>query len=86
MDELVTKLPRNKFVKECLQQGIVRANEKSLEICNKKRVTKQKTKKPSKPPSQNGTVLLSGILEEDHQSSSDKVTEDDPADKRLCSN
>ena len=82
MDGWVTKLPRNKFVKECLQQGIVRANKVHWRLVAKKRITKQKTKKkPSKPPSQNGTVLLSGILEEDHQSSCDKVTEDDSADR-----
>ena len=82
MDGWVTKLPRNKFVKEYLQQGIVRANKVHWRLVTKKRVTKQKNKKPSKkPPSQNSTDLLSGILEEDHQSSCDKVTEDDSADR-----
>ena len=81
IDGWVTELPRNKFVKECLQQGVTRANKAHWRLVTRKRITHKKTKKRSNPPLQNSTILLSGILEEDHQSSDKETVDDTVADR-----
>ncbi len=79
MNGWVTEISRHKFVKECLQQRIVRANKAHWRLVTRKRITK-KAQKRSNPPSQNCMVLLLVILEEDHQSS-DKEKEYDTTDR-----
>ncbi len=46
----------------------------------RKRIT-QKTKKLSNPPLQNSTILLSAIIEDDHQSSDKETVDDTVADR-----
>ena len=76
-DGWMTQLPKNQFVVQCLKQGIERANEYNWRLVKRKRVTKKaKSRKnkrdntdetnPATDTNNNGTVTLSGILEEDN--------------------
>ena len=64
----VTKLPKNDFVKKCLQEGLERANDANWRFREvaKKKVSKSSNQSTTMPKSGDksttGTVLLSGIL------------------------
>ena len=82
----MTQLSKNQFVVQCLKQGIERANEYNWRLVKQKRVTKKtKSRKnktdntnennPATDTNKNGTVTLSGILEEDNCAT--QVADDD---------